>query len=141
MSERTIRFATGALALAGATIAGYLLYVRAMGDTLVCASSGCETVQASRYSEVLGVPVAGIGLAGYLALLGLAVARGETARLAGASIALAAFAFSAYLLALQLLVIDAVCAWCVASDAITTAIAALALLRLHRPVLIAPAAG
>jgi uncharacterized membrane protein len=42
-----------------------------------------------------------------------------------------AVVFSGYLLVIQLAVVDAVCDWCLASDAITTAVAALALLRLH----------
>jgi hypothetical protein len=69
MSERTIRLSTAALAALGAAIAGYLLYVRYTGGALACATGGCETVQHSRYAEVLGVPVAGLGLAGFLGLL------------------------------------------------------------------------
>ena len=48
-----------------------------------------------------------------------------------ATLALSAFFFSAYLLYIQVSVIGAICQWCVATDAITTAIAALALLRLR----------
>ena len=44
------------------------------------------------------------------------------------SISLAGVAFAAYLLVVQLAVIGAVCEWCVASDVVTTLIAALALL-------------
>ena len=52
------------------------------------------------------------------------------ARLVNATVALAAFLFAAYLLAVQLVVIDAICQWCVATDVLTTALAALALVRL-----------
>jgi hypothetical protein len=47
MSERTLRLATGALAVVGAAISGYLLYVRESGGALICATGGCETVQSS----------------------------------------------------------------------------------------------
>ena len=54
MSERTLRVAGAVLATIGAAITAYLLYARWTGGSLVCSTGGCETVQASRYSEVLG---------------------------------------------------------------------------------------
>jgi uncharacterized membrane protein len=131
MSERTIRLASAALAAMGVTITGYLLYVRQTGGTLACATGGCETVQSSSYADVLGMPVAGLALAGFLGLLVLALTRGEWARLGHATLALTAFLFSAYLLYIQVGVIEAICQWCLASDILTTVIAALALLRLR----------
>lgn len=131
MTERTIRIASAALAIAGTAITAYLLYVRASGSGLLCSTGGCEAVQSSRYSEIFGVPVAALGLGVYLVLLGTALVPGETSRLVNAVVALAALAFSAYLLVVQLAVIGAVCDWCLASDAVTVALAALALLRLR----------
>jgi uncharacterized membrane protein len=131
VSERLNRIASGALALVGIGITTYLLSVRASGATLSCTSGGCETVQNSPYSEIFGLPVAALGLVGYVVLLGAALARGDLAQLIGAVVALAAFAFSAYLVAVQVVVIGALCDWCLASDAVTTALAALALLRLR----------
>ena len=58
---------------------------------------------------------------------------GDLARLIGPVVALAAFAFSAYLVGIQVVVIGTLCDWCLASDAVTTALAALALLRLRSP--------
>lgn len=131
MSERMVRGASAILAGVGAAITGYLLYVRQTNGALVCSTGGCETVQNSSYAEVLGVPVAALGLAGFLGLLVSAIARGEWARLSQATLALSAFIFSGYLLYIQLIVIDAICQWCLATDVLTTAIAALALLRLR----------
>ena len=131
MSERSTRIASAALALVGVGITAYLLAVRASGATLSCTTGGCETVQNSPYSEIFGLPVAALGLIGYIVLLGAALARGDLARLIGAVVAMAAFAFSAYLVAVQVVVIGALCDWCLASDAVTTALAALALLRLR----------
>jgi uncharacterized membrane protein len=131
MSERLLRIAGALLAVVGVAITVYLLHVRWSGGQLICSTGGCETVQGSSYAEVLGIPVAALGLAGYAALLVTALARGETVRLAHGTLALAALGFSAYLLVIQLVVIDAICQWCVASDVITTLITAVALLRLR----------
>jgi uncharacterized membrane protein len=139
MSERTLQRASAALAVAGAAVAGYLLYVRETDGTLLCATGGCEFVQSSPYAEVLGAPLAGLGFVGLLALLALALARGEWARLGQATLALSAVLFSGYLMFVQLFVIDAICQWCVVTDILTTAIAALALLRLRYSVATPPA--
>ena len=136
MNERTLRLISAVLAALGAGITGYLLYVRETGAELACTTGGCETVQHSSYAEVLGVPVAALGLIGFLGLLVSALGRGEWARLGQATLALAALTFSGYLLFVQLAVIDALCQWCLATDVLTTGLAALALLRLR---IVAPA--
>ena len=130
MTERSVRIASAVLASLGAAISAYVLYVRETDGSLVCSTGGCETVQSSSYAELLGLPVAALGLAGFVVLLAAALARGDWARLVNATVALAAFLFAAYLLAVQLIVIDAICQWCVATDVLTTALAALALVRL-----------
>jgi uncharacterized membrane protein len=131
VSERALRICTAALAAAGIAITSYLLYVRETGGELICSTGGCATVQESSYAEVLGVPVAALGLAGFVGLLLAAVATGELARLAHATLAGAAFFFSAYLLVVQVAVIDAICQWCVATDAVIAGIAVLAVLRVR----------
>ena len=131
MSDRLLRIAGALLAASGVAITSYLVHVRWSGGQLICSTGGCETVQASSYAEVLGIPVAALGLVGYAALLVTALARGEWVRLAHGTLALAALGFSTYLLVIQLVVIDAICQWCVASDVITTLIAVVALLRLR----------
>jgi uncharacterized membrane protein len=131
MSDRSLRLTSAFLAALGAGISAYLLYVRETGSSLVCSTGGCETVQSSGYAEVLGLPVAALGLAGFLALFGAALVRGELARLTQATLGLSAFLFAAYLLAIQLFVLDALCQWCLATDLLTTAIATLALVRLR----------
>lgn len=129
MTDRGLRIAVGGLALAGAAIAGYLTHARLTGTTVACAT-GCETVQSSAYGEVLGVPVAVLGLAAYLALLGTALAANDLAPLIGAALALVGVAFGAYLLAVQLVVLEALCPWCVASDAVMALLAAAAVGRI-----------
>ena len=131
MRDRALSAALAGLSLAGVALTGYLLTVRWGDGQLYCSTGGCETVQSSRYAEVLGVPVALAGLLAYLLLGASAFVAAPLARVAAAAVALSALAFSAYLLVIQLVVIEAICQWCVASDALTTLVAAVALLRLR----------
>ena len=122
------------LAALGTLISGYLVWVHYSGALALCAGAGgCETVQASRFASVAGVPVALLGLALYLALLGLGAWRagaGPTTPgavpLALFGLALAGTLYSAYLTYLELHVIGAICPWCVSSAVLVTAICALA---------------
>ena len=62
------------LTVLGLGVASYLTYVHYAGIKPVCTAEGnrCTKVQTSRYSKLAGVPVALIGLIGYVAILGLA---------------------------------------------------------------------
>jgi uncharacterized membrane protein len=131
LSGRSLRLGIGVLASVGAGLAGYLLYIRHTGGALSCTTGGCETVQSSRYAEVFGIPVAALGLAGYVAILLTSWSRSELARAGQAAVALAALAFSSYLVFVQLHLIGAVCEWCLVSDAVTAVVAVLVLLRLR----------
>jgi uncharacterized membrane protein len=132
MSDRRLR--AGALAIAGigVCVAGYLTYVHYAGLQPFCAGGGhgCERVQSSTYAMLGGIPVAVIGLAGYVAIAAALLASGERARLAAAALAVSGFGFSAYLTYLELFVIDAICQWCVASAVLLTALMVLTVLRL-----------
>lgn len=139
MSDAVLRRAVGVAALVGAAVAGYLVWARSTGSELICSTGGCETVQSSSYAEVLGVPVALLGLVGYLLIAATALLASPAARAAGAALALTAVVFSGYLLVVQLAVIDAVCLWCVANDVIAVFVAAAALLRVRHD--LGPATG
>lgn len=128
----TLRRASAALALVGAGIAGYLTYVHYAHVQPLCTTGGCEKVQASTYAELLGIPVALLGLAAYATLFALAWIRGATAALASTLLALIGVGFSGYLLWAQLGPIDAICQWCVAQDVVMAAIAVLCVARLLR---------
>lgn len=126
MSDRALRIAAGAVALAGASLAAYLTWVHYDESLLVCvAGGGCETVQQSAYAEIAGVPVALLGLIGYSSVLALVVWDTPTARLCAAMIAFVGLAFGLYLMVLQLFVIDAVCTWCVVNDVVVAPLLAL----------------
>jgi uncharacterized membrane protein len=118
--------AIAGLALLGLAISAYLTWVHYAGIEPVCTGiSDCERVQSSDYAELIGIPVAVLGLAGYSTILASLWTRVEVTAL----LAYLAVAFSAYLTWAEVFKIDAICQWCVASALITVAIAVLATLR------------
>jgi uncharacterized membrane protein len=109
------------LTLVGLGIATYLVIVHYTGAEPVCAvNHGCETVQKSKYADLAGVPVALIGLIGYISILATFLVRGENGRLLRVAMTAIGFAFSAYLTYLELFEIHAICQWCVGSAVIMT---------------------
>ena len=85
----------------------------------------CDVVNRSEYSEILGIPVALIGMVGYAAILGLATVyreRRETPALifAGAS---AGLAFALYLTYIEGRVLGVWCIMCLSSLALISGIA------------------
>ena len=129
------------LALVGLLVATYLwLYKIGVLGELQCGTGSCEAVQASRYAELFGIPVAFYGVAGYAVLMGLGLAglqpRFAAVRRVGvllATLASVGFAFTLYLTAIELFVLHEICRWCVVSAVIMTAIWVLSLVDLRRP--------
>jgi uncharacterized membrane protein len=134
MSDRALRAAVATLAVAGAAIAAYLTWAHYADEAVACpiGGVGCETVQESSYAELVGVPVALLGLLLYATVLGLVAWDTPAARQAVAVLALAGAAFAVYLIAIQLWVIDAVCTWCIANDVVVALLATAATARLLR---------
>jgi uncharacterized membrane protein len=122
------------LATAGLGVASYVTYVHYSGAQPLCTGGGsCLQVQTSVYSKLAGVPVALIGLIGYVAILAsLLVPQSETSRMATAGLTVIGFAFSAYLTYRELFSIHAICEWCVSSAVIMTVLACLAVWRFLR---------
>lgn len=131
MSDRALRTTGFVLAVLGLGIAGYLTYIHYAGIAPVCnIAHGCEKVQASTYSKLGGIPVAVLGLVGYVGVLAALVVDGEPGRMAAALFALVGFGFSAYLTYRELFTIHAICQWCVASAILMTGLAIITVWRL-----------
>jgi uncharacterized membrane protein len=129
----TTRVATIAVAVAGLAIATYLTVVHYAGGDPVCAiAHGCATVQKSSYAEFIGIPVALLGLLGYVAILGSLVKDTETTRSITALLAISGLAFSAWLTYVEIWELEAICIWCVGSAICMTLLAGLATARLLR---------
>jgi uncharacterized membrane protein len=134
LNERSVRVLLAVLSVVGLLVSAYLTWVHLLGVAPVClaGSGGCETVQASRYAEILGVPVAALGLGAYAGLLFSVLLRGEVGVLLGLFVALVGVLFSAYLTWLELFVIHAICQYCVLSAVLMVASLALALVRVRQ---------
>jgi len=118
------------LALAGIFISIYLtLYKLGVIGELSCSIGSCETVNTSRWSIFLGLPVAAWGLLFYLDVFGVALLgtmpRWENEPVISIILVVEAaigVLFSAWLTYLELAVIHAICTWCVTSAVIVVAI-------------------
>jgi uncharacterized membrane protein len=126
-----LRIASAAVATVGLGIAAYLTIVHYAGGSPVCAiAHGCATVQKSSYAEVAGVPVALLGLFGYVAILLSLLRDDELGRTVTALLTLCGFAFSAWLTYVEVARIDAICIWCVGSAICMTVLAILSAVRM-----------
>ncbi len=126
-----MRAAAVAVALAGLGIATYLTVVHYSGGEPVCAiAHGCATVQQSDYAALAGMPVAVLGLVGYLGVLAALARDGEAGRSAAAFLSLAGLGFSAWLTYVEVGVLDAVCVWCVGSAVCMALLSAITVRRL-----------
>jgi uncharacterized membrane protein len=120
------------MALAGMVVSGVSLQRHYAKSASAFCDFGerfnCDIVNRSEYSTVIGIPVAGIGVAGYGVLLVLATvyrSRTETPlRLLVA--ALAGFAFALYLTYIEGHVLETWCILCLSSLALITMITVIA---------------
>lgn len=121
------------LAALGLADSAYLSVTHLAGELPACGGyAGCAEVNSSPYAFVFGLPIAYIGSALYLTVLGIALWRtGATgaARAQGTlllyGLLLAGATFMAYLTAVEFFVLRAVCYWCLALAAITFVLLAL----------------
>ena len=126
------------LALVGLLLSLYLwLWKIGVVGVLVCGTGTCERVQTSSYSVILGLPVALIGVLGYLALLVVSIV-GIQPRWSGdpvptqllVALSGAGVLFTIYLSYIEGFVLNAWCRWCLGSAAIIAAIFATAVIGL-----------
>ncbi len=121
------------LVAAGILLTSYLTYVAWFEDhPAFCAEgSGCDLVQASRWSTLLGVPMAFYGWLTYIVLANM-IWNGRSKSSSGKPlliVAVSGFAISAYLTIVSVVEIEATCPYCLASFAIITTIMVLSILR------------
>lgn len=127
------------LALTGLFVALYLtLYKTGAIGTLTCSIGSCETVNTSRWSTLLGLPVAAWGLGFYIVALVVSIMATSDRWVdeRAPSLVLVALSgwgvlFSLWLTYLELFVIRAICMWCVISAFIVTLIFIVSVLDLR----------
>jgi uncharacterized membrane protein len=118
MRASTLRNLLLALAVIGVGVASYLTYVHYSGEAPICSAKGnpCSQVQKSEFSKLAGVPVALIGLIGYILILAsLLLRESETTRFATVVLTVGGFGFSAYLTYREVFTLHKICEWCVSS--------------------------
>lgn len=123
-----------ALAVLGVAVSTYLTFEHySSSTTLACPDTGvvnCVKVTTSSYAELLGIPVAVLGLAYFVAMtiLCLPVAwcssNGLVHRLRLATVSLGAL-FVLYLVWVELFRVDAICLWCTAVHVLAVALFAV----------------
>ena len=126
-----LRRAMTVLALLGLALATYLTIVHYAGLKPACtAGQACVKVQTSQWSQLDGVPVALIGLIGYVVILAVLLTpdREET-RLAVLGLTMVGFGFSAYLTYRELFSIHAICEECATSAVFMTVLLICAVYR------------
>jgi uncharacterized membrane protein len=122
-----MRYAIAILALAGVVVSALALHVHYSTAVEFCsinATWDCGVVNHSPFAEIFHVPVAILGIAGYLALGALAFTRQRYLLLL---VAIAGMIFALRLTLIEELVLEAWCIYCVISQTIMALIALLAL--------------
>lgn len=130
MSHR-LRRAMQVLAVIGIALAAYLTIIHYAGLKPACtAGQSCVKVQTSVWSELDGVPVALLGLIGYVLIAGALLVRDrEETRLAVLGLTVIGFGFSMYLTYREAFSIHSYCEWCLSSAAILTVLMICAAVR------------
>jgi uncharacterized membrane protein len=125
------------LAVIGLLVSIYMTIYKVTNNEAMCIGSGaCSAVNASRYSEVNGIPVALIGVGGYAAILALLFLEGkpgffqENGIMILFGISLIGFLFTLYLIYAEIVFIKALCPFCLASQIVMTIIFILSVVRL-----------
>ncbi|GAB4546006.1 MAG: hypothetical protein OHK0023_05130 [Anaerolineae bacterium] len=139
------------LAVIGIGVAGYLSYTKATGTEVACnaGNSGCEMASESVYGYLPvsydGIPVAYLGLGGYLTIfLALALEKripflAKHSKKVVLGLTFVGFLFSGYLVAVQKFILDSFCIWCMGSAVIMTALFAVSFVRMWRDLNAIPA--
>jgi uncharacterized membrane protein len=137
--DKRLRQISIALAVIGLLVSVYMtIYKFTNNESMCIGSAGCSEVNASRYSEINGIPVAVLGVIGYtviLALLFLELRPGifqQNGSMVFFGVSLLGFLFTLYLIYLEVALIKAYCPFCLTSQAVMTVIFIISVIRLVR---------
>ena len=117
-----MRYLISLLAIAGMVVSGLALRVHYSTESAPCSINekwDCGIVNHSIYAEIHGVPVAAIGIAGYLLIAILAVTRSRWLLMAVAAVGTA---FALHLSYIEAKVLGVWCVYCVISQGIIAAL-------------------
>jgi uncharacterized membrane protein len=128
-----------ALTVIGLLVSFYMTIYKITSDERMCVGSkDCSVVNASRYSEVYGIPVAVIGVVGYAAILAVLLLERkigfleQNGSMAFFGLSLTGFLFTLYLIFVEVALIKAYCPFCITSQVAMTLIFFLSVIRVVR---------
>jgi uncharacterized membrane protein len=127
------------LAIIGLLVSIYMTIYKITSNDSMCIGSGdCKTVNASRYAEVYGIPVAVLGVAGYAAILAVLFLERrpgffqQNGTMLFFGLSLTGFLFTLYLIFVEVALIKAYCPFCITSQTVMTIIFIISVIRLVR---------
>jgi len=127
------------LAIIGLLVSIYMTIYKITSNDSMCIGSGdCKTVNASRYAEVYGIPVAVLGVAGYAAILAVLFLERrpgffeQNGSMLFFGLSLTGFLFTLYLIFVEVALIKAYCPFCITSQTVMTIIFIISVIRLVR---------
>jgi len=127
------------LTIIGLLVSIYMTIYKITSNDSMCIGSGdCKTVNASRYAEVYGIPVAVLGVAGYSAILAVLLLERkpgffqQNGTLLFFGLSLTGFLFTLYLIFVETVLIKAYCPFCITSQTAMTIIFILSVISLVR---------
>ncbi len=136
MSRPVVRYLLLACCLLGGTLSAVSLHSHYRTDpTGYCdlnQTFNCDFVNRSVYSELMGVPVALIGLLGYLVLFGLSARGGRPVMALQFAAAIIGLGFALYLAYVEAYVLAVWCLLCIGSLAAISAITLLTAIGLRQ---------
>jgi uncharacterized membrane protein len=127
------------LTIIGLLVSIYMTIYKITSNDSMCIGSGdCKTVNASRYAEVYGIPVAVLGIVGYSAILAVLLLERnpgffeQNGTLLFFGLSLTGFLFTLYLIFVETVLIKAYCPFCITSQTAMTIIFIISVIRLVR---------
>ena len=138
MNKSLYRFSI-TLAVLGTLVSIYMTIFKLTENQKMClGNGGCSVVNSSSYSEVSGIPVALVGVGGYLAILAFLFLENrfkffeQNGTLIVFGLSLIGFLFTLYLIYVELALIHALCPFCITSQITMTILFILSVIRLVR---------
>ena len=129
------------LTVIGLLVSIYMTIYKITSNDSMCIGSGdCKTVNASRYAEVYGIPVAVLGVFGYSAILAVLLLQRrsqvdfvqQNGSLLLFGLSLTGFLFTLYLIFVEVALIKAYCPFCITSQTAMTLIFIISVIDLVR---------
>ena len=124
------------LTVLGLLVSIYMTIYKVTNNESMCiGSGGCSIVNASGYSEVNGIPVAMVGVGGYLGILALLFLENrpgffqENGSMLLFGITLVGFLFTVWLVYVEVALLKAYCPFCITSQVAMTLIFILTVIR------------